>query len=542
MPARPTVRLTIVLMLLLVPTALPLRAGLTLKQARQHVIMVDERGRYLDPGSKWKLLSSGAEVDAFSYTNSVSSIEAGIREFSRTQPSGRGRVVVFAHGGLNSYRSSKRRLEKLLDGGMVEEGYYPVLLVWNSGFYDSYVEHLLSVRQGEIRPVLGKITAPVVLVVDVAKGIVRLPLTLAGRWYNDFRTAEMPGRWDSATRAWEDLEARIDDWQHEREDIRPEKAFIRRPKPEGRIRGLGERMYRLGSYLITQPTKIATLPFADGLGTQAWDNMVRRTRTMFQPPEPYDYPAYYRKRLFFRKVSREERQRDVDNWMARGAVGGDTRRKPDGTMYHFALQLEVWTGTEHVFGETLRWEFFGHSMGTMVLNEVFRVAPKIRASRITYMAAACSIRSFQETLVPYLRRQKADYSNVVHFHNLCLHRIRERDNSMDMVDIIPRGTLLNYIDDVFAKPPTITDRTLGSWENVIRALPDLPGDLRPQIHNVCFDLLPWSFAGSNTNQPQNHGSFSSDFKFWLDEFVRGPGEVPADDPSRPAIRRSPSLK
>ena len=74
-------------------------------------------------------------------------------------------------------------------------------------------------------------------------------------------------------------------------------------------------------------------------------------------------------------------------------------------MYDFARQLSFWS-TNRIFAKDLKWQFVGHSMGTMVLNELFRVAPDIRAERITYMAAACSIRDFQESLVPYLRRSR----------------------------------------------------------------------------------------------------------------------------------------
>jgi hypothetical protein len=188
-----------------------------------------------------------------------------------------------------------------------------------------------------------------------------------------------------------------------------------------------------------------------------------------------------------------------------------------------------------------------------VLNELFRVAPDIRATRVTYMAAACSIRDFEERMVPYLRRQRLVHKNEVEFFNLCLHRIRGRDNSMDVIDLIPRGTLLNYIDDILQTPATITDRTLGSWENVVRTLPDIPNDLRGQIHDVCFDLLPWSFASGNFNQPQNHSSFTSDFAFWKEEFALGPTNrlsstetilaAPQTEAAPgPNVRQSPILK
>jgi pimeloyl-ACP methyl ester carboxylesterase len=284
--------------------------------------------------------------------------------------------------------------------------------------------------------------------------------------------------------------------------------------------------------------------------------MIRRTRTMFQPPLTYDFPVEYRA-AFKTNASPEELQAKVDHWMApreperRARARKRSKRQqvaPDGSMYDFARQLSQWS-TNTVFPKDLRWQFVGHSMGTMVLNELFRAAPDIRAERVTYMAAACSIRDFDASIIPYLRRQSQMHGNTIPFYNLCLHRIRERDNSMDKFDIIPRGTLLNYIDDILSKPATITDRTLGSWENVVRALPDLPRDVRPQVHNVCFDLLPWSFARSNPNQPQNHSSFGADFAFWKEDFVRGPKNAAQEEeelePAQAApqpVRQSPLLK
>jgi hypothetical protein len=391
--------------------------------------------------------------------------------------------------------------------------------------------------------------------VDLARGAVRLRSTLGGRWLNDWRTTDFAGSKRSKTAAWEDMETRLEDWQAQKLQGH---RLIRKPSPEGDTRGLGERAFRGFFYILTQPTKIAVLPLADGLAGEAWDNMIRRTRTMFQPPETYDFPVEYRK-AFLTNQNSAELQKKVDEWMAprEPIIRARTKRQaklkvaPDGSMYDFAQQLEFWSGnTNRTFAKDLTWQFVGHSMGTMVLNELFRVAPDIRAERVTYMAAACSIRDFQESMVPYLRRQALIHSNVIPFYNLSLHRIRERDNSMDKFDIIPRGTLLNYIDDIFSKPATITDRTLGSWENVIRALPDLPPDLRPQIHNVCFDILPWTFSSGSTNQPQNHSSFTSDFAFWKEEFVRGPqtnvvdhaaGEPEVAKPKR-QFRQSPTMK
>ena len=503
--------------------------------ARRHVLMVNQRGQYLDPAQKWKLCHGSTATNSFTYEQNIAAIRAGIVEFSQnfkpTTQTKNPRVVLFVHGGLNSYSASQTRLKEFLNDEMIQKGFYPVLIVWNSGFISSYWEHLTSIRQGEVRPLLGPLTAPLIFPTDLAKGAVRLPLDLLGRWFNDLQTIDTPGFWDSRTLAWESLESQLQLWQHNQPRMDSNRPFLRIPKPEEATRTAGERFLRGTTYLITQPTKIASLPFADGLATEAWNNMIRRTKTLFQPPETYDFPRRYRRDLF-KNGNKVNQQAAVDTWMARRPPTNNTtvrtisERKtqltqPDGTMFQFAKELENWT-TNRTFGPSLQWHFFGHSMGTMVLNELFRVAPDIRAHDVTYMAAACSIRSFQESMVPYLRRQHILHTNDVQFHNLCLHRIRERDNSMDQVDLIPRGTLLNYIDDLFVQPATVTDRTLGAWENLVRALPDLPVDLLPQIHHVCFDLEPHLWPFSHSQQPQDHSAFTASYPFWEDDFVSGP--------------------
>jgi pimeloyl-ACP methyl ester carboxylesterase len=521
---------------------------LTPEIARRHVIMINQRGQHIDPAAKWDLPNRGTN---WLYPANLDAIHDGIAGFYRasqgenkTNPV---RVVVFVHGGLNSYNASKKRLEYLLsdENHMLADGYYPLLVVWNSGFVSSYIEHLLDIRQGEVWPIGGKITAPLMLAVDLGRGLVRLPLTLGGRWVNDLRTTDLPNAKRSKTAAWESLEAHLTNWQQS-----ANLTLISPPVPEGKTRSVGERAFRGGAYIVTQPTKIAVLPFADGLAGEAWNNMIRRTRTMFQPPDQYDFPTRFRKA--FNAGETNDLPAQVDEWMRHGrARTNHSSPNPDGTMYSFTRRLTQWSTNEF---PGLEWHFIGHSMGTIVLNELFRVAPDIRAKRVTYMAAACSIRDFQERMVPYLRRQRLIHKNEIEFYNLCLHRIRERDNSMDIVDLIPRGTLLNYIDDIFANPATITDRTLGSWENVIRTLPDTPNDLRPQVHHVCFDLLPWSFQTSNLNQPQNHSSFTADFAFWKEEFALGPTNrtdhaelravpaTPAALAPTNAVRQSPLLK
>lgn len=125
---------------------------------------------------------------------------------------------------------------------MLSQGYYPILLVWNSGFYDSYTEHLFSIRQGEVHRGIGTVTWPFVLLTDIGKGLVRLPLTLFGRWYNDLRTAEIPG--SERTEAWEDLEGHLKTWQSDSHLNPTNLTLVRPPQQEKGIRGWDERTFR----------------------------------------------------------------------------------------------------------------------------------------------------------------------------------------------------------------------------------------------------------------------------------------------------------
>jgi hypothetical protein len=162
-------------------------------------------------------------------------------------------------------------------------------------------------------------------------------------------------------------------------------------------------------------------------------------------------------------------------------------------------------------------------MGTIVLNELFNRNPDIEASRIAYFGAACSIEDFEKSVCPYLRQ----HTNT-QFYSLSLHRICERDeNALSSMlpvpvfrDLIVRGSLLNWIDDIFAKPNTITDRTLGAWENATRALPDIPGDLRGQVHLRGCDIekRPAFYRTEGLKDPQIHGAFTQ-ANFWSTAFL-----------------------
>jgi hypothetical protein len=358
----------------------------------------------------------------------------------------------------------------------------------------------------------------------LARGLVRLPLTLIGRYYSDWETGETPG--SERTQRWENFETNVAGASNF--------PTFHPPQPERDKRSWSERVIHGAEYLVTQPTKIATLPILDGMGTPAWDIMLRRTRTMFDPTRSYEIRELVKAIAEESKTNQQAAQFHVYRWLH--PTGDDEDLNPTnapsgtvierGAMYFLSHEFmewssKDWTNSSGTSTHKLPFEFYGHSMGTIVLNQMFRNQRGIQADRITYLAAACSIDDFRTAMFPYLR-----WHSNTEVYSLSLHRIRERDEfpikwPIPIArDLIARGSLLNWIDDLLAKPNSISDRTLGAWENAIRALPDVPPELRPQIHFRECELEPqraWS-SGEGTYEPQAHGDFARSY-YWSKDFL-----------------------
>ncbi|MBM4133912.1 MAG: hypothetical protein FJ245_09110 [Nitrospira sp.] len=177
------------------------------------------------------------------------------------------------------------------------------------------------------------------------------------------------------------------------------------------------------------------------------------------------------------------------------------------------------------------WEvtLVGHSMGTIILNEMIRrfgVVTEKDASgaervtfvmpfnRIVYMAAASSIRDFEDTIFPYLTM-----NTNAQFYHLTLHEEAEERERQDLsipntdweipyFDPLMRGSLLVWIDDFLSNPQTYLDRTLGNYANLMLTAHDTPEGLRDRIHIKAFS------AGATEPTPQKHAEFTNKFRFW----------------------------
>ena len=152
------------------------------------------------------------------------------------------------------------------------------------------------------------------------------------------------------------------------------------------------------------------------------------------------------------------------------------------------------------------------------------------------MAAACSIRDFQNSVIPYMQYRnsaetllKNSGEGGVAFHSLMLNRVAEV--AEDSMFYVPKGSLLEWIDAWYSHPNDFLDKTLGKEVNVYRAMHAFYDDKNIDSP-LNKSIAPWihfkSFSRKGDSMPQNHGEFSV-LPFWRAEF-RNTGNIPGIKP------------
>jgi len=391
---------------------------------------------------------------------------------------------------------------------IAQEGYYPIFINWQSSLFSSYGDHLVNVRQGESWDNWGWILTPFYFVSDVARAAARAPVV----WYYQLRN-------DAENHKWITTEAQAE-VGHVAEDLA--RIYETAKPPDDRTapdvlrfafdhdehyaqvdrRGNWEQGLAAATGLLTVPTKMVSSMFIDAFGKSAWDVMLRRTHML-----------YHTEREFLHSE----------------VVVGESESKPprsridaDGALAVFLRRLQQ-TIEDPAHGGRDTWDItlVGHSMGTIVLSNMLRDFGALPFNHIVYMAAAVTVREYEDSLFPYLSRN-AD-AQVYH---LMLHQKAEAferfDPGIPYVDLPPRGSLLVWIDDFLSAPSTPLDRTLGRFDNFVVAAHDIPGRFRGRIHAKAFGV------GSGVKAPQKHGDFTTRFKFWKSACWWTYGDYPAD--------------
>lgn len=391
------------------------------------------------------------------------------------------------HGGLNSTEDTAGRISEMLDP-MLADGYYPIFISWRSSGLSSYRDHLWSVRHGR-KSSSARITAIPYLAADLFGVVANAPVA----W-----VSEMTNSIDSV-RGKYTRNIPYDELQ--------EKYSIHYNWPED---DPSSSLGRTLGWWATAPLKLVTTPVTHTMGKSPWVVMNRRALTTLYTEETIDSgEAVQVMDLLKSAFGAPAETEDVVSAEYRGTafrlLDMLQRLDADGSLRDAELTL------------------IGHSMGVIVANHFLIAMPGLAWTRIVHMASADSISNFYNRLIPYLR-VNAD----TRYYALFLHPDNE-DREVNKNGLVPSGSLLVWVDNMYTTPATMVDRTAGRftnfWPVYSIAYPDLRGsDPRDRMIFTVFDQ-----RGSNGNCeqntislnpgciPQKHGHFTRT-RFWEPAF------------------------
>ncbi len=464
----------------------------------------------------------GSQID---YILAAAQLESESRT-SATEPL---RLLVHVHGGRTTWKGGAELADDLItvmgeDGrralatrgeGVSEDWSYPIFVQWNSGDISTAKDRLLFLRQGKHLPVLGPVSSPVILSHDLVRGIARLPRSLAYQVLRDANVALSVATGRPALGSISGAESLVADLSESGMGV--PKYDVREAQYE---RSRITHGWRFLVYFVTQPTKIGFQLLLEGLGQGAWDEMRRRAHSLVWKPGTFESTDQADPIAAWFSGENEPQLQPEE---ANGAL-------PE--LYRKIGQL----------GRPVELILVGHSMGTIALNDSLRcltevvknATPRLDVVRIIYMAPACSSIEAADALVPLLEqsrdrrsaleehqeREGADLPALTQFHYLALHPIAEADET-NIGDLVPRGSLLEWIDVYYTNPATVPERVFGKWSNAIPALP-LFASVASQVQFKAFDVKGGSF-------PQKHGQFH-EIPFWTRAaFETGADRDPDDD-------------
>jgi pimeloyl-ACP methyl ester carboxylesterase len=235
-------------------------------------------------------------------------------------------------------------------------------------------------------------------------------------------------------------------------------------------------------YWVTMPGTWILNPFVSEIGRPSWDIMQRRNKTLFRMPSEFE----------------KEECADRSERCQRGT----------GALAVFLQHLETFIKQHHGHAQDngdYTVTLIGHSMGTIVVNQILSERPQMHFDNVVFMAAAVSTHEVLDHTIPYLANHQA-----TQFYSLSL-RPNAENTETSLIGVEPSGSLLVWIDSYYTSPLTQLDRTFGRWENVRSALHVFPPEiLQRQMH---FKI----FGYDERNSPQEHGEFGR-YPFWRPNF------------------------
>ncbi|HEV2531812.1 hypothetical protein [Phenylobacterium sp.] len=474
------------------------------------------------------------------------------------------KVLIYAHGGLVSQEKAVFGAEGLAPV-MIRDGYVPLFLIWNSDFLVSYGDRLCCVRRGSVDPNSGFnqwISIPTRLISDIGSSIATAPENYLQQVIR-YKESVLDKDFDLYYLNYEDVlqDCGYFDAGHHRGHVCsnivfPEFRPIVQARPGNYEKALlnggfnNRRAKETFLYSIFFLPRVAATATVSQVGAQAWDNMVRRTRIAFDnestPVNPAD-PNNGEKSCH----DGSDLQR-IDEPLT-CPHGGFTLFFNDLTPYLAHVDdddptLAMITVKVDGLGEVqvpVTIEYYGHSMGAIVGDELISRYPGFPWSKIVYMAAADTVRDFKRMITLAI---DSDPSRTrLAFYSLSLHPLNE-SREREGYGALPQGSLLEWIDEMFNLPKSGDDRTLGKWKNVEATLPTWRDGLLERMTFRVFpaqnnlknsspeeqrmfnaECDPTSAAGEDPPvicHPLKHGDFNS-FSFWRQVYLTDKPAAPA---------------
>lgn len=393
-----------------------------------------------------------------------------IREAGKT-------VVIIVHGGLEDPRKLVADAAKVVDA--MHGAWYPIFVVWDS-WLSALPEQLLLVRAGHYSP-WGPLNFPFVLLAHVVCG---LGLTLRAV-ISQVRTLYLGLRWTEAPSVR--VAERTKAYPHGIQVV----CGAYKPLPLLSFRSAA----RFLAWVVQSFFRAVFIVPINILAPLLWKNLQRRARSMYRAPREFE-PLV--------------------------ADAGDTPpfvdfRPAQGAMAVLADELADAIGTcaGHEDGSDgdrpgpIPITLIAHSMGAAITNEFLQYAQgRLAFENIVYMAPACSVRDFSDAVVPTLKDDSAVRAYVLTLHP------KVEVNEKTGWGFLPRGSVLEWIERFIDPPPAHLDRTLGKFENVMRALHVFPPEVRDRIHIKAF-----AFDEADPRKPCKHVHFNDPMmRFWESTF------------------------
>ena len=376
-------------------------------------------------------------------------------------------VLIYVHGGLNSKKAAFDRVQSTYQTILDESDMYPVFVNWRTGPFSSYGSHLVKIRQGEVSET-APLTSPVYFVTDAIETVVNAPKS----WIVNGRAALQSIRKSEVDESERRLLQYVE--PHDNGNIFYENENTEISAIDG--------IKNFFAWWITSPVKAATTPIAYTMGRPTWDVMLRRTNTAFYTPsdlEPQELEAGYL-----------------------------LSNHGNGAFLRFLKKLSLAKNDENL---PITVTLMGHSMGAIIINRVLALDLDLEVSNIVHLASADSIKNLLGTVAPYLIKNP-----TTDFYSLSLHpnnENRERSSLFGIPGLLPSGSLLNWIDNMYTTPETVIDKRSGSWSNIERTLALIPDRARKNMHFKIFGETPDFMVNDFVVSPQKHGDFGK-MKFW----------------------------